>query len=638
MVPGGSLAGACQQQPGAASMQYSSKRGSILRFQLFAAVSAAAFSACITTGGIASPAPLKAAAAPATQVEASAALHALFNESDEASLRRNPVNALFRGDMRYADQLGDGISDAYFDAERTAGEKDLAALGRIDRALLSTTDQLAYDIFKWQTELTLRSLSPEILPLTAVRPIDHFTGIHTFYPDLASGQSAAPFKTVKDYENSISRHHRYAWMIDAAIGRFREGMASGVVQPKLVVRNVIDQLDLQLAQGVEGSTMYAPLKAFPADIPAADQARLRAATAAAIRDEIRPAYQRLRDFLAKEYLPVAREGVGLVHMKGGPKLYSYLIEENTTLPLSADAVHRLGLSEVTRIHREMEAVKNQVGFKGTLHDFFEHLRTGAKFRPASKEALRDEYYAIGKRVDARVGEIFSTLPKSPLEIRPVPEYREKNDAGGSYMQGAPDGSRPGVFYYNTYDLPSRSTWGQETLYLHEGAPGHHFQISLAQENEALPKFMRFDGNTAYVEGWALYAETLWDELGMETDPYQRFGGLNDEMLRAMRLVVDTGIHAKGWTRDQSIKYMLDNSSMGRTDATSEVERYIAMPGQALAYKIGQLKILELRAKAEKALGARFDLKEFHAQVLMTGSLPMNILEQKIERWIASRKS
>ena len=609
--------------------------GIILRVHLLAAVAVAALlTACTTTG--AEP-PRTVAEPAATQADASAALHALFKQSDEDNLRRNPLNALFRGDMRYADQLGDMISDAYFDAERAAGEKDLAALGRIDRAALSPTDQLAYDIFKWQTALALRSLSPEILPLSVVRPIDHFTGIHTFYPDLASGQSAAPFKTVKDYRDSISRHHRYAQIIDASIARCRQGMAAGVVQPKLGVRNVIDQLDLQLKQGVEGSTFYAPLKTFPAEVPAAEQARLRADTAAVIRDEIRPAYQRLRDFLAKEYLPAAREDVGLVHMKGGARLYAFLIEQNTTLPLSADDVHNLGLSEVARIHREMGAVKNQVGFKGDLPAFFEFLRTDAKFRPASKQALRDEYYAIGRRVDARVGEIFSTLPKTGLEIRPVPDYREKTDAGGSYMQGAPDGSRPGVFYYNSYDLPSRSTWGQETLYLHEGAPGHHFQISLAQENAALPNFMRFGGNTAYVEGWALYAETLWDELGMETDPYQRFGGLNDEMLRAMRLVVDSGIHAKGWTRDQAIKYMLDNSSMGRTDATSEVERYIAMPGQALAYKVGQLKILELRARAEQALGDRFDLKDFHAQVLMTGALPMQILEQKIDRWIASRR-
>ena len=266
------------------------------------------------------------------------------------------------------------------------------------------------------------------------------------------------------------------------------------------------------------------------------------------------------------------------------------------------------------------------------------IRTDPRFAPESRDWLRDRYYEIGRQVDARIGEIFSTIPRTRLEIRAVEPFRERNEAGGSYQDGTPDGSRPGVFYYNAYDLPSRRTYGMETLYLHEGAPGHHFQISLANENEDLPNFMRFGGNTAFVEGWALYAETLWDELGMETDPYQRFGGLNDEMLRAMRLVVDTGIHAKGWTREQAIRYMLDNSGMSETEATSEVERYIAIPGQALAYKIGQLKILELRERAEQALGDRFDLKEFHAQVLMTGALPLTVLEQKIDDWIASRRT
>lgn len=607
---------------------------------LAATACALLLSACAATTSASAPVaapPAPPAAAPATQAQATEQLHALFKASDEDNLRRNPLNALFRGDMRYADQLGDYFTDAYYAAERGAAEKELGELAAIDRARLSPTDQIAYDVFKWQDSLQLRSNSPEILALTAVRPIDHFYGFHTFYPDLASGEGAAPFKTVKDHEDNIKRHHQYAVLIDRAIGRFREGMASGVVQPKLVVRNVIDQLDLQLAQGVEGSTFYGPVKSFPADIPAADQQRLRTETAAVIRDEIRPAYVRLRDFLNNEYLPVAREGVGLVHMKGGPELYTFLIEQNTTLPLSADYVHNLGLSEVARIRGEMEAIKEKVGFKGTLAQFFHYLSTDKKFQPPSKEWLRDGYYAIGKRVDARVGEYFSTLPKTPLEIRPVPDYREKTDAAGSYNSGTPDGSRPGVFYYNTYDLPSRFTWGMETLYLHEAAPGHHFQISLAQENEALPNFMRFGGNTAFVEGWALYAETLWDELGMETDPYQRFGGLNDEMLRAMRLVVDSGIHAKGWTRDQAIQYMLDNSSMGKTDATAEVERYIAIPGQALAYKIGQLKILELRARAEKALGPKFDLREFHAQVLDTGALPLTVLEKKIDDWIAAKQ-
>jgi uncharacterized protein (DUF885 family) len=540
--------------------------------------------------------------------------------------------------MRYAGELGDNITDAYYVGERRAAEEELRRLAAIDRSALSPTDRISYDVFKRDNELTLRTLQPEMLALTAVRPIDHFFGFHTFYPDVASGQGAAPFKTVEDYENNLKRHRQYPVYLDRAIARFREGMASGVTQPKLVVRNMIEQLDTQLAQGVEGSTFYGPVKTFPEGISAADQTRLRAAHAAVIRDEIRPAYVRLRDFLKNEYLPVAREGVGLVHMKGGPELYRLLIEQRTTLPLTADEVHDLGLREVARIKSEMETIKNKVGFKGTLPQFFEHIRTDPKFKPKSKEWLTEQYYAIGKRVDARIGELFSTLPKTKLEIRPVPAYREKTDAGGSYNSGTPDGSRPGIFYFNTYDLPSRTTPGMETLYLHEGAPGHHFQISLAQENEALPNFMRFGGNTAFSEGWALYAETLYDELGLQTDPYQRYGGLDDEMLRAMRLVVDTGIHAKGWARDQAIKYMLENSSMGRTDATSEVERYIAIPGQALAYKIGQLKILELRARAEKALGPRFDIRGFHEQVLMTGALPLPVLEQKIDDWIASRRA
>lgn len=610
---------------------------------LLAASAAALFlSGCVTAvpePAVPAPVTAVAVAAPAqSQAAASRQLHALFKQSDEDNLRRNPLSALFRGDMRYAGDLGDNITDAYYDAERQAGQRELAALAAIDRSALPPVDQLAYDVFKRQTEMGLRSMSPEILPLTVVRPIDHFFGFHTFYPDLASGQGAAPFKTVEDYENNLKRHRQYPVLLDRSIERFREGMAAGVVQPKLVVRNIIDQLDLQLAQGVEGSTFYGPVNTFPDTIKAADQARLRAAHAAVIRDEIRPAYVRLRDFLKNEYLPVAREGEGLVHMKGGPQLYNFLIEQNTTLPLTADHVHTLGLSEVARIRAEMEAIKNKVGFKGTLAQFFQHIRTDPKFKPPSREWLTNRYYEIGKTVDSRIGTLFSTLPKSELEIRPVPAYREKTDAGGSYSSGTPDGSRPGVFYFNAYDLPSRTTPGMETLYLHEGAPGHHFQISLAQENEALPNFMRFGGNTAFVEGWALYAETLWDELGMQTDPYQRFGGLDDEMLRAMRLVVDTGIHSKGWTRDQAIKYMLANSGMGKTDATSEVERYIAIPGQALAYKIGQLKILELRDRAEKALGPRFDIREFHEQVLMTGALPLTVLERKIDDWIASRRA
>jgi uncharacterized protein (DUF885 family) len=326
-----------------------------------------------------------------------------------------------------------------------------------------------------------------------------------------------------------------------------------------------------------------------------------------------------------------------LHMKGGKKLYDYQIESTTTLPMKADEIHTLGLSEVARIRQGMDAIRAQVGFKGTLAEFFEHLRTDPKFKPKSRESLTQGYYDIGKTVDAKIKTQFKYLPKAPLEIRPYEEFREKYEAGGSYQSGTPDGKRPGIFYFNAYDLPSRTTPGMTTLYLHEGAPGHHFQISIAQENEALPSFMRFGGNTAYAEGWGLYAETLGYEMGLFEDPYQRFGTLSDEMLRAMRLVVDTGIHSKGWTRERAIEYMLANSDMGKTDATAEVERYIAIPSQALAYKIGALTILRLKAKAKTALGDRFDVREFHNQILNTGALPLSVLEKKIDDWIAVQK-
>ena len=575
------------------------------------------------------------AAAPAS---ADARLRQLFHDSDEANLRRNPIMAIFRGDYSHADQLGDYLSDAYYAAERAAAEQDLAALQAIPRDQLDPTDQIAYDVFKYQRTEDLADVQPDMLALTMVRPMNHFSGFQTFYPVFASGHGAAPFRNVKDYEDNLARHRQFVRVMDRVIERFRQGLASGVVETQLTIRNVIQQLDTQLAEAPEASPYYAPVLNFPDAVPAADRPRLQQAYLAEVRDDIFPAYRRLRDFLQNDYLPHARAEVGLHSMRGGDRMYARLIEENTTLPLTADDVHNLGLSEVARIRGEMEQIKTRVGFTGTLAQFFEHLRTDPQFAPASCDALRDGFYAIGRRVDARVREFFSTIPRSHLDIRRVEPFRERTEAAGSYNDGTPDGSRPGVFYFNCYDLPSARTYGMETLYLHEGIPGHHFQIMLASENEQLPNFMRFGGNTAFVEGWALYAETLWDELGMETDPYQRFGGLNDEMLRAMRLVVDTGIHAKGWTRDQAIQYMLDNSGMSRTEVTAEVERYIAIPGQALAYKIGALTILRLRHEAEQALGSRFDLKAFHAEVLDTGALPMPVLEAKIRAWIAAQRA
>jgi uncharacterized protein (DUF885 family) len=597
------------------------------------AISIACLTAGLLAGCAASPAPEPPAAALAPRPTASQALAALFHDSDEASLRRNPLQATARGDLRYADRLGDFFSDAYYDAEREAARADLAALAAIDRNALSADERVAYDVFKWQRGMDLKGLEGEVFAASVVRPIDHFNGFHTAFADLSSGEGIAPYETVKDYENGLGRTHDFVRLADGAIARMEQGLAAGVVQPKLVMANVLEQLDAMLAEGVEGSSFYRPVANFPADIPAADQARLKAAYAQAISTEIRPALTRLRDFVRDNYLPRARESVGLQDMKSGPALYRHLVALSTTTDMTPDEIHRLGLAEVERLHREMESVKAQVGFTGTLQQFFEHIRTDPRFKPASREALQQGYVAIGRRLDSTLPTMFSTIPKTPLEIRPVPALTEKGAARGSYQGGTVDGSRPGVFYFNAYDLPSRTTPGMETLFLHEGRPGHHFQISLAQENEALPSFMRFGGNTAYVEGWGLYAETLGRELGVYTDSYQYFGYLDSQLFRAIRLVVDTGIHSKGWTRDQTIRYILDNSSRGRSNATAETERYIAIPGQALAYKIGQMKISELRARAEKALGPRFDIREFHAQVLMTGALPLAVLDRKIDDWI-----
>jgi uncharacterized protein (DUF885 family) len=562
-------------------------------------------------------------------------LRALFAASDEASLKRNPIEAIFRGDPRYADDFGDYISDAYFAAERQAAADDLAALERIDRAALGHEDRISYDIFKFQRTDDLKGFDPALLKALVERPIDHFSGMQTFIPDLSSGEGAAPFKTVVDYDNNLKRLDGYIIYLDRAIGRMKQGLADGVTNPKLVMANVVGQLDSLIAEGVEGSTFYKPIKKFPDAIATADRARLTAAYSAFIRDKLIPAHVRLREFIKTVYLPRARESIGLAQMPGGAALYRHLVASSTTTDMTPEAIHALGLSEVERIHREMEMAKAAAGFKGSLKEFANYLRTDPKFAPASPEAMRDAFFAIDKRVVAAVPKDFSLVPKSRLEIRPVPEYKEKSEAAGSYWPGTPDGVRPGVFQYNVYDLPSRFTWGFETLFLHEGIPGHHYQISLAQENTALPAFQRFNGNTAYVEGWALYAESLGAELGMYTDAFQAYGHLDSEILRAMRLVVDTGIHAEGWSRDRAIAYMLDNSAMSHTEATAEVERYIANPSQALAYKVGELTIRRLRNKAEKELGTKFDVRAFHAQVLMSGPLPMAVLETTIDDWIAA---
>jgi uncharacterized protein (DUF885 family) len=565
---------------------------------------------------------------------ASAALKELFEQSDAADLDRNPMKALERGDTRYAARLGYDLSDSHFARERSATATDLRRLRSIDRAALPPADQIAYDAFKWRHEMDRKLLAPAIVDLLTMRPVEHFTGFHLDYADLASGLGVAPFKTVADYEDNLERHRQYAAFIDTVIVRLRQGMARDIVQPKIIVARVIKELDDQIAPGVDGSLFLAPVNNFPQSIPPEARERLKEQYRGAIRDELLPALSRLDTFLREEYLPRARDSIGLSEMPGGRNLYRLAIEENTTLPLTAEYVHRFGLAEVARITAEMEIVKASAGFQGSLHDFFVFLRSDPRFRVSDDEWALKRFESEQEQIDRHLEEQFASLPKSRLQIQPEPEYKRppggrKTGASGYYQGGTPDGSRPGIFFFEVATTPE-----MDSLFLHEGMPGHHLQVSLAQENSQLPAFMRFGDCAAYDEGWALYAETLWREMGVESDPIEQFGGLSAQLTRAIRLVVDTGIHARGWSRERAIQYIVDHSPAGRDEAASAVDRYIATPGQALAYQIGLSTILELKAKAKAAFGARFDARAFHEQVLNTGSLPLPVLSAKLNRWMS----
>ena len=561
----------------------------------------------------------------------------LFRETARREDAIDPLGLIYRGGKPNLTAFRQTFTDLAVRQQRAVVRWALDGLERINRAKLSAERQISYDVFlrdKREQELWLR---PGMVALTEVRPLTHFGGLHVEFASLVAAGGTLSYASEDDYRRNLELIRTFPQVLDNAIARFREGMTSGVVETRMTTRNMVAQIDTILAQPVTESPFTSATASFPEAVLESRRAWLRQQYIAAAEQAIYPAYRRLRKFLLEEYLPVARDAVGIAAMTGGAALYLKEIERQTTMQLDPEEVHRLGLSEVTRIQREMDEVRQQLGFAGSLHEFFDEIRTNPKYHPKTKEEFSRAFSDAAKAVDAQVPRYFSKVPRTPLSIEPYPAYREKYEAGGSYNQGSPDGTRPGVFYYNTYDLPSRFLTGVVTLYMHEGAPGHHFQISLAQEDESLPEFQRFGGNTAYVEGWALYAETLGFDMGFYKDPMQHWGTLDDEMLRAMRLVVDTGLHAKGWSREQAIEFMLANSGMGRSDATAEVERYIVWPGQALGYKIGALTIQRLRRKAQDILGSRFDIRAFHDQVLGSGALPLPILEAKLDRWIAASR-
>lgn len=572
-----------------------------------------------------------AAGAPASQKAQQ--LDALYAEFWEESLKLNPLQATFVGDPRYNDQLPDFGSAEYRAHAKAFSEQWLARVQAIGAEGLDGQARLSYDIFVRDLEM---NLAGERFP-DWQQPLNQFYNIAGMVAQLGSGSSAQPFKTVKDYDNWLARAARIPTLFATLQANMREGMAAGVVQPKVLMQKVIPQLDALIKDAPEETLFWQPIAKLPADLPAADKTRLTEAYRRMISEQMLPAYRELRRFVAEEYLPACRDTVSLAALPDGQAWYAYRAKLATTTDLSPAEIHEIGLKEVARIHAEMDQVMAQVGFKGSRADFFAFVTQDKQFEFASEEALLAHYRGLEAKVNEKVDTLFSLKPKAAFEIRPVEAFRAKSAAGGSYMSPSEDGSRPGIFYVNTFDLPSRKVWDAEALYLHEAIPGHHFQLALQQELGELPKFRRFGGETAFAEGWGLYAESLGKELGVYTDPYQYFGRLQAELWRAIRLVVDTGLHSKNWTREQVIDYMKANSATTDTEAVSETERYIAIAGQALAYKIGELKLQELRRRAQAELGAKFDIREFHAEVLRDGSVPLNVLEAKIDRWIAARK-
>jgi uncharacterized protein (DUF885 family) len=570
----------------------------------------------------------------ASQASKAQRLNALYDQYWEELLQLNPLQATFQGDPRYNDQLPD-FGTAEFRAKgRAFTERWLKTIEDVGSDGLTGQDLLSYEIFVRDAK---NSLAGERFP-GWMMPVNQMGSIPTMAVQLGSGTGAQPFKTVKDYENWLARGNKLPQLIDTSIANMREGMKAGVVQPRALMVKVVPQLDALIKPKAEDTLYWGPVAKMPADFSPADRARLTAAYREMIEQRVMPSYRKLRTFINDEYLPATRDTYGLDKLPDGQAWYAFNAANSTTTDLTPAQIHDIGLSEVARIHGEIRKIMAETGFKGSLQDFFQFMRTDKRFEYKTEEDLLKHYRGLEAKINERVGEQFSLIPKSPFEIRPVEAFRAKSAAGGSYMTPSEDGSRPGIFYVNTYDLPSRKTWDAEDLYLHEAIPGHHFQLALQQELTGLPKFRRFGGETAFAEGWGLYAESLGKDLGVYTDPYNYFGYLQNELWRAIRLVVDTGLHSKGWSREQVIKYMLDNSAESETQATAEAERYIAWPGQALAYKIGELKIKELRARAEKELGPKFDIRDFHAEVLRDGAVPLEILERKIDRWIASRKA
>lgn len=559
-------------------------------------------------------------------------LNTILENYYQDGLKLNPINATNEGDSRYNDKFPELITDNYKNKQAEYYNKYLNKVSKFEINDLSDVDKMSKSILEWECKINLESLNYN----TQYTPIDQMWSIHLIVGQLASAEGAQPFRTVSDYSNWLVRLEGYIKWLANAETNMRKGVKNGYVLPKSLISKVIPQIKAITNSDLKNNLFYSPINKFPSDFDVQTRAMLKKTYTYIIQEKLIPAHDKLYQFLEKEYLKQGRLSSGIDDVPNGKELYKHLIKLFTTTDMTADEIHNLGLSEVSRISKEMIEVKNEVGFKGSLKEFFNYVRENDTLMPfKTAEDVLKNFNSIHDRMKPQIEKMFDLKPKTKFEVRRTEKFREKS-ASAEYSPGSLDGSRPGIFYTPIPDAKKYNTYSDESLFLHEAIPGHHYQISLTQENDLLPMFRKTLWYSGYGEGWALYCESLGKELGLYDDPYQYFGMLGAEMHRAIRLVVDTGIHSKGWTREEAIQYSLDNEAESEAGIISEIERYMAMPGQALSYKIGQLKIKELRSLAQQKLGNNFNISEFHNKILESGCVPLALLENKINNWINSK--
>lgn len=555
-------------------------------------------------------------------------INKVFDDYWEERMQLFPLEATANGDNRYNDRLTITISNSFRDSLKHFYEKYLLRLQQADSSKLTADEQVSYSLFRYEMNMGLEGLKYP----THLLPINQFWSFTLDLPVLGSGKGNQPFKTAADYMAFLKRLEVFPAWTDTAIANMREGIKTGWVLPRPLVVKILPQLSAMLVKDVQQSVFYGPIKEMPDSIAAADKTQLAADYTRAINTLITPSYQKLYDFFNKEYLPAARATDGIGAVNGGADYYNYCIRYWTTTNLSADSIYYTGMNEVARLEGEMNKVKDEVGYKGDLHSFFDYLGNDRQFYPfTTAQQVLDSFWNIKKQEDPQLEKIFNHVPKSPFTIRQTEAFRAAS-ASAEYNPASEDGTRPGIFYVPIINASKFNAVGMETLFLHEAIPGHHYQISLQQENKDLPKFRRFSWYGAYGEGWALYSETLGKELGLFQNPYQYFGHLSDAMHRAIRLVVDVGMHTKNMSRNEAIKYMMAHERISEEEATAEIERYMAIPGQALSYKIGQLAISAMRNKYQQQLANKFRLASFHDEVLKNGCVPLNVLDERMQQW------